>query len=134
MKFSQRIGKNPISKSLQIESMDDDLRNSLWNGVKLYLFDSIEKWAQQGESQYQLFCKNLWHKFYKLPFYNVPSDSESYIRAVYFKSEWFEVYEFIANLKLCLKIAGRSKFLFCVIGHAVHPLHYYRSLVSTAWV
>ncbi|MBI4282994.1 MAG: hypothetical protein HY663_00830 [Chloroflexi bacterium] len=30
VKFSQRIGKTPV-KSIQIESMDDALRNSLWN-------------------------------------------------------------------------------------------------------
>lgn len=29
--FSQRIGKKPMFKPLQIEDLDDDLRNTLWN-------------------------------------------------------------------------------------------------------
>ncbi len=43
MKFSQRHGIVPTTKPIQVDSMDDDLRNGLWNGIKIYLIDSQSK-------------------------------------------------------------------------------------------
>ena len=34
--FSQRIGLEPLEKELQLESMDDRLRNGLWNCLLLF--------------------------------------------------------------------------------------------------
>lgn len=96
MKFSQRIGKTPETKKLQVASIDDDLRNGLWNGVKIYLFDTIERYSQyRTETQYDFFCKALWHHFYKLPIDRIPDRSESFIRDKFFTSQWFEVYDFL---------------------------------------
>ncbi len=36
MKFSQRTGLIPVGKDIQIESIDGDLKNALWN-----VFDSF---------------------------------------------------------------------------------------------
>jgi len=41
MKFSQRIGKSIITKDIQIESIDNDLKNGLWNIYDLYLLERI---------------------------------------------------------------------------------------------
>lgn len=45
-KFSQRIGKKESVKNLQIDFIDDDLKNGLWNIVKIFVLDSINKHSQ----------------------------------------------------------------------------------------
>ena len=37
MKFSQRIGQTPLTKELQLESIDEELKNGLCN-IDLFIF------------------------------------------------------------------------------------------------
>jgi len=41
MRFSQRIGKSPSTKLVQLESIDDDLKNSLWSAITLVYFERV---------------------------------------------------------------------------------------------
>ncbi|MBC8110997.1 MAG: hypothetical protein H7Y04_08060 [Verrucomicrobia bacterium] len=100
MKFSHRIGITPV-KSMQIEGVDIELRNSLWSIFVLCFIDSLN-----SSQSHVRFLEDLWFKFYKLPIDTIPShwdDSKSYIKKRFFNFQWFEVYdflEFIANLDL----------------------------------
>jgi hypothetical protein len=106
MKFSQRIGKISTVKQLQIDSVDEDLKNGLWNGVKIYALDKLEKYNLygNGDNQFKIFCSIMWHHLYKLPIDTIPehhTSSEKFIRDSFFNGEWFDVYdhlEFIANI------------------------------------
>ncbi|MQP23603.1 hypothetical protein GFJ94_00815 [Flavobacterium sp. LMO8] len=105
MKFSQRIGKVPSIKQLQIESLDDDLKNGLWNGLKIYVLDNLSKHDNYGnDTEFDVFCSILWHNYYKLPIDTIPkyvSSSEHFIRDTFYKGQWYETYdliEFIANI------------------------------------
>jgi hypothetical protein len=105
MKFSQRMGKIQATKTIQIEDMDIELKNGLWNALKICFMDLLEKQNYYGrETKFLTFCKFLWLNFYKFPIDTIsdnPYQNESYIRDRFFKFQWFEVYdflEFIANL------------------------------------
>lgn len=105
MKFSQRIGRVSATKQLQIESLDVDLKNGLWNGLKLCILDRLSKHSQyRRETEFDVFCSILWHNFYKLPIDTIPEyhhQSEKYIRDSFYKGQWYEVYdflEFISNI------------------------------------
>lgn len=105
MKFSQRIGATPATKQIQVEEIDNELLNGLWNALKIYFIDPLEKYSQYSrDTEFDLFCKILWLHFYKLPIDTIPENcyrSESYIRERFFQFKWFEVYdflEFIANI------------------------------------
>lgn len=104
MKFSQRIGKVPAIKQLQIDSLDDDLKNGLWNGIKLLILNNLSKDNRYHDSKFNVFCSNLWHHHYKLPIDTIPqydSQSEKYIRERFYQGQWYEVYdllEFLANI------------------------------------
>jgi len=105
MKFSQRIGKVSATKQLQIESLDDDLKNGLWNGLKLYVLDNLSKYKQyRNDTEFNDFCLLLWHLHYKLPIDTIPeyyNRSEQFIRDSFYKGQWYETYdliEFIANI------------------------------------
>ncbi|OFX35671.1 MAG: hypothetical protein A2X08_12525 [Bacteroidetes bacterium GWA2_32_17] len=102
MKFSQRIGITTLTKTIQIESVDDELKNCLWNSVKIFFLDSLDKYDKWGEkTKFEIFCKILWMNFYKLPIdtiENSDSQNEYFIRIRFFQFKWYEVFDFIEFL------------------------------------
>ena len=98
MKFSQRQGITPQSKPIQVDSMDNDLRNGLWNGVKIFVIDSQSKFRDYQESQFDTLCKIFWHYCYKLTLDSIPDSQyqrENYIKNRFFDNWWYEVYDFL---------------------------------------
>jgi hypothetical protein len=99
MRFSQRISKTPATKSLQLEFIDTELKNRLWNVIKGVLFNKLQKTSLGGPSlEFRDLCINLWHQFYKLPIDRIPnndSDREAFIRVNYFAMLWYQVYDFL---------------------------------------
>jgi len=106
MRFSQRIGKRPVKTVLQVEIMDDDLRNRLWNTVLEDFFNKLNGSASNyQESPKGKICKVIWKEFYNFPIDEIPSYSNSdqvyvsgfidYIRKWFFKAEWLDIYDFI---------------------------------------
>jgi hypothetical protein len=97
MKFSQRIGKSQIKTKLQIGSMDNDLRIALWNAFQTFFLEEVESnWISQ--SDFEMFFKILWHKYFKLPLDNLNDyfpKTYDRIRKWFFEWEWYEVYDFI---------------------------------------
>jgi len=101
MNFSQRIGKAPATKQLQLESMDDDLRNGLWNVAKIYFIDLLSKGDFIGTNEFNKFCINLWNNLLKYPIDTIPSDdyyAEEVIRNYFFVCEWHEAYSFLESI------------------------------------
>lgn len=105
--FSERIGVTKGKAIIQMNSMDDDLRNGIWNVLTICYLESFRKESSNlGLSYYpeanRLF-RTLWEKYYKQPLDTIPRqylEAEALIRKLFFSSSWYEVYdlvEFIAN-------------------------------------
>ncbi len=101
MRFSQRIGKRPIKTVLQVDSMDTDLRNRLWNTVLESFLNRLFNYVSQQKSQTST---TIWKEFYKLPIDEIPTckvgdrneiDISKFVKEWFFKAEWDEVYDFI---------------------------------------
>lgn len=143
MKFSQRIGKVASTKQIQIESLDNELLNGLWNGVKINILDQISKTTQyrSEQSDFEFFCVFLWHNYYKLPIDNIPDydgEKEQFIRDSFYNGEWYETYdliEFIANIEsddlnldtdgfiiFCNKVFEREFSGYRFIDHKISPI------------
>lgn len=105
MKFSQRIGKTPITKQLQIDCLDEELKNGLWNGIKSFILNKLERQRRYSSSQFESFCTILWHNHYKLAIDRIPDfhkTAENYIRDSFFNGKWYESYdliEFLSNIE-----------------------------------
>lgn len=99
MLFSERIGITPIRTAIQKESMDDDLKNGLWDILDISIFSSIKKTHSINEvRRFEDFLKNLWHLYYKLPIDTIPIYTKiaiDFIRNYYFSAMWYQVYDFI---------------------------------------
>lgn len=90
---------------MQIESLDEELKNGLWNGLKIYVLDKLGKYNQYGgKTEFDMFCFILWHHHYKLAvdtIFESDNRSEKFIRDSFFNGNWYETYdllEFITNI------------------------------------
>jgi hypothetical protein len=95
--FSERTGLKPVRSVLQKDSMDDALRNRLWNVVTESVWNQFSH-RYWSESAGDSFFKRLWHSHYREPTDQRPHDYYSAIQEVrnrYFRWEWNEVYDFI---------------------------------------
>jgi hypothetical protein len=105
--FSQRKGLKPVKSVMQVESMDEDLRNGLWNNLCLFYWDILNS-REYGHliSQYgrmDILFKRLWHLHFKWPLDTLDDywpNTREQIKDIFFKFTWDEVYsfiEFVAN-------------------------------------
>lgn len=98
MRFSQRIGKKPEKKDIQIDDIDLELRIRLWNIITVYIFDNLYDNGRNTECSFRTFSTVLYHTFFKYPIDAIPfskSDVIIRIKEYFFKFSWYEVYDFI---------------------------------------
>lgn len=107
MRFSERNGHKPIRQLIQLESMDEPLRNGLWSLLIAYCWDTAEHvrdWNSHhltpdspNQELYE-FSLCLWLHYFKRPLdtlhYTWPK-LKAELREHFFKCEWYEVYDFI---------------------------------------
>lgn len=108
--FSQRKGLKPVSEIIQTDSMNTDLRNSIWNALDVALWSTTGfLWKQYGETEMELLSRVLWFNHFKKPLDSRPDNSHKVLAAIrkhFFECEWFEAYDF---LEFILKHYERSK-------------------------
>lgn len=107
MIFSERYGYKKVRELVQLESMDDPLRNALWSLLKLYVWDKIMASAgirggyylsNYGNEEIATLCRRLWYSYFKKPLdqlHNDWNDVYNLLRRYFFEAEWYEVYDFI---------------------------------------
>ena len=117
MRFSQRYGYRPVKDAVQFESMDNDLRNALWNALYEYLIDPSRfsqspRISHSPDTRHVMYA-NLWSDFFKLPLDNFdqrfPGGLLERLKALFFKGQWFEVYDVIEFIVMADPIAWRAE-------------------------
>lgn len=96
MLFSQREGIKPGKSVFQINSIDGDLRNSLWNALTLCYWDYMEE--DYDEYEDEAFVKKIWVYHFKKPLDTLPDswfDIHKAIKTQYDDYKWYEIYDFI---------------------------------------
>lgn len=103
MKFSQRIGITHSSKTIQLDSVDEELKNGLWNIYKTFfstpLNDILYTRSYELNEAELYYINSLWHSFFKLPIDSAPNSPDNlreYLRRWYFaNAKWYEIYDFL---------------------------------------
>lgn len=103
MKFSERIGIKEGKSTIQLESIDFELRSGLWNVFLMFYGNPMEKESctSVGLSRYKDFVDRVWFSHFKLPLDTIPYskyDTISELREKFFSWEWYDVYDFIEFL------------------------------------
>ena len=94
-RFSQRKELKPVAV-IQTDSMNSELRNSLWNVFYMKIMSSA----------IYPFSQALWLHFFKEPIDSRPANYHNIlgkIRSRFFNYEWFEVYDFLEFFVECYK-------------------------------
>ena len=101
--FSERMGIKP-TKSVQSNSMDQDLRVALWNVLDHYRTDL----KRTGQTHNYVLRYFIWTKFLKWPFdsmpldrYDKPDEQKTWLRVRewYFNNpQWHDVYSFFESI------------------------------------
>lgn len=108
MSFSERYGYKPIREIIQIESMDEPLRNGLWSLLQMHCWDNVRTVKRglsrgyylsgYGNEKIQSLCDGLWFHYFKKPLDTLDDNWSNVLetlRKYFFKCDWNEVYDFV---------------------------------------
>lgn len=97
-RFSQRYGFKPVKDQLQGNSMDKDLRNSLWNALHIIYWGGVGHDRLEDNTEMHGLFTLLCVHYFKEPIDTIPywwSDAYKQLKTYFFKCQWDEVYDFI---------------------------------------
>ena len=104
--FSQRYGYEPVRDVVQLESMDEPLRNGLWNMLKILVWDRAQPLhgielcllSDDRNKPIRILCLFLWIDYFKKAL-DERSDNWNEVlqqlRTHFFNGSWHTVYKFI---------------------------------------
>jgi hypothetical protein len=127
------MGVTPVKTALQRESMDEELRNSIWNALVAFCWSKgAERLSgypfRHGDTKADFFFYFLWRDFYKQPVDTMQIDRMSTVRASFFGMKWHEVYDFLefAANNFAFDSGDRERFLKFCNDMLEHELSAYR--------
>lgn len=103
MKFSQRAGITPIQKLAQHDSIDEELKNSLWNMMYLCYWKSFKSPDLHNSltikgSNLESMIFAIWLHFFKNPIDKMDGLFPRFldtVRKFYFTCDWHQIYDFL---------------------------------------
>ena len=109
MKFSERYGHKPVREIIQVDAIDEALKNGIWNLLKVFYWDKAKYSSCDGyrggysltfESNKDLkfLCNGLWCNYFKEPLDHLSDDWSEVLKKLrnyFFNAKWYEIYDFI---------------------------------------
>lgn len=99
-RFSERKGLKKVRTEIQVNSMDEALRNRLWNVLDYHYWSRGGYREDEIKSDMWSFLNKLWHNYFKesvdtISEYGSWDEAHESISERYFELQWFEVYDFL---------------------------------------
>ncbi|WP_312159038.1 AbiJ-NTD4 domain-containing protein [Acinetobacter sp.] len=104
MRFSERYAYKPVREVIQKESMDDALKNSIWNVFKQIIieqgkFTKHSSWPNIQDYNLYTFFRAYWITFLKKPLDEMPNNVSNIQKDIYQhffnQLKWYEIYDLI---------------------------------------
>jgi hypothetical protein len=98
MRFSQRIGIQPVKEIIQKDKIDDDLRNSLWNAIYFHYLNNLPTYKSSIKGVSYKYIYQLWIQFFKKPIDEIPgkcTEIVKYIKDWFYNAKWWGIYDLI---------------------------------------
>ncbi len=81
--FSERKGLKPVSEIIQIDSMNEALRNSLWNALDVALWSTVDFIDRDySEPHIQPLSRSIWFHYFKKPIDSRPNLAHKILTAI----------------------------------------------------
>ena len=121
LNFSQRRNLTSATKAFQIDSIDDDLKNALWNVYLVETRDFIEQMNLEFQLNYHSenfyggfsFLERICTEIFKTPLEVKKNYDLDQIKKYFFDEnrKWFEIYDFIESSTIIIKnIISHSRY------------------------
>jgi hypothetical protein len=121
VKFSERYGYKTARQTIQIDSISEELRNSLWSLLKLSVWDNVwysnsygGKFLSAQNEEIKSFCEALWFEYFKKPLDTLDDNWLKILpvlRKYFYECQWYEVYDFIEFVASHFPYPDRNKFI-----------------------
>lgn len=107
MRFSERYGYKKVREIVQIDSIDEPLRNALWSLLKVFVWDHMHVstgiyggyyLSSRSNNEIRELCDRLWFSYFKKPLDQRDDEWDKVhgqLRKYFFNCEWYEVYDFV---------------------------------------
>lgn len=120
MLFSQRMGFKPIRSIIQVESLDEELRNGLWDALQVHVWGNWSNSFQDlNDTPLSEYFKFVWHLYFRKPIDTLPRrvrEAIADVRGYFFSCAWNEVYDFIEfSLGYAQESRALAKFVNMVL-------------------
>jgi hypothetical protein len=148
MRFSERYGHRKVREVIQIDAVDEPLKNSLWSIVKLSVWDHARTengmyggvfLSGTGNQAIRLLLERLWFDHFQKPLDELGNNWSTVYRELrnhFYGCAWYEVYdfiEFVANnysrggfresfIGACNAASERELSAYRFVGTVVAPL------------
>jgi len=96
--FSDRMGFTPVRSAVQLDSMDKELRNGLWNVLSCDILSGSSSLSAGYGTWDGALCRTVWRDHFKEPVDEMPASwPEAYdeLKGYFFNCTWFQVYDFL---------------------------------------
>lgn len=106
--FSYRNRYKKIKDKLQIESIDDETRNGIWNNLYNYYWSKMQmppcytgrtsNTFLNSNPLHAILIKQLWMNYFKHPIDELEDDLyyvQDFLKKSFFDFKWYEIYDFI---------------------------------------
>lgn len=109
--FSQRKGFKPVRETVQFETMDESLRNAIWNCFhdqimhKPGFMDARSGHFTYSYGEINQFAEIFWANFLKKAVDTCPQGQDKIydeLRHAFFRFNWYEVYDFVEFIVSCV--------------------------------
>ena len=112
MRFSDRVGATKPPTTIQVGSVNDELRNSIWN-FYLSVFDDSYNPNDPGltaeHRNWAKLTRSIAEDVAKIPFDKIDRDEKAWTRHQHFDSQWHDMYNLLQHVVLnCYGIPERS--------------------------
>lgn len=107
MSFSERYGYKRVREVIQIESMDEPLRNGLWSILMVHCWDQARYSSgvyggyfisKDSNQELHNLCTKLWLNYFRHPLDGLDHDWRKVLKQLrehFFGCKWYEAYDFV---------------------------------------
>ncbi|MFD2598632.1 AbiJ-NTD4 domain-containing protein [Sphingobacterium corticis] len=101
MRFSQRFGMTSVRDTIQIDDIDDALRNRLWNLFLMAYWNNVRHELSDCRPEFRNLMFHIWVDLFNNRYDELARDTyrlKHKLKEFFFETEWFNVYDFIEFL------------------------------------
>lgn len=122
MRFSERKGYKEVTNTIQIEEINTETRNLLWN---IFYVETLEMFYNDVE-----FMKIYWASYRKRTLDTMPGSLIEEIKQIFIAGIWYEIYDFLEFILNFLNTPGLNQMVNNVLEKELVGYRFINNLIT----